>query len=164
MLCGRLGCCCGWGEVTASAPVPASAQEARVQLGKMFRGNMSTSGLWFVAQHFARLLFWLHPHFSRAYWVFKRMCWGKLWPFQSMEATRKAFAMHEAEWHCKLHSFCARRHRLILKTPLWKSVGIFSSGTVGIKWFFLLSHLLLLGNHLHLDFASFFRMGKALYS
>lgn len=38
--------------------------------------------------------------------------------------------------------------------------GFFSSGTMDITFFFLLSCLLLLGNHLHLEFASVFHMGK----
>lgn len=90
------------------------------------------------------------------------MCWGKLWTFQSMEATRKAFAMYEAEWHCKLDSLFSLQGDAgwFKKAPLWKAVGVFSTGTIGIKCFFLLSCLLLLGNHLHLDFASLFHMGK----
>lgn len=38
--------------------------------------------------------------------------------------------------------------------------GFFSSGSMGIKCFFLLSCLLLLGNRLHLEFVSLFHMGK----
>lgn len=123
----ELGYCWGWGETAASAPVSASAQESRGQLWKVFGGNRSTSALWFAAQLFARLSFWPYPHFFCAYEVFKRAWRGKLWSFQTTEVRWEAFAMYEAEWHCKLDSlFSVQRNTgWFKKAPLWKAAGFF---------------------------------------
>lgn len=65
---------CGQPNPRGSAPVSASAQETRVQLWKVFGGSRGTSACWFAAQHFARLLFWLYPHFFPMPTGFLREC------------------------------------------------------------------------------------------
>lgn len=89
-----------------------------------------------------------------------------------MDATWKAFARYKAKWQCKLDSFFFEMDLLFQgdagwfkKVPLWRAVGLLaltwlSLNVLFVCLFFLLSCLLLWRNHLHLDFASLFHMGK----